>query len=196
MTAVVDIGTPRPGQRACFQSYRGDLLRYFWSLILNVLLSYCRFIIRIMASQCQKIGFWFLLHHSIPWGDWVIYLIRHRIETQLIRRSVLARSLMPRNHLNVWWIEHITDTSCVNRSRNTLLAAALRDEEWVLWMDVDLHMWLLYHRSDMIVLLYLDWMKTHLYRYPKDIIHQLLSAHKSIVVPNVVMRYIYSRFSC
>ena len=53
----------------------------------------------------------------------------------------------------------------MNRSRNSLVAAALRDEEWVLWMDVDLH------------------------TYPKDIIQRLLSAHKSIVVPNVVMRY-------
>lgn len=66
---------------------------------------------------------------------------RHSIQTQLVRRAVLARS------------------------RNALVAAALREEEhWVLWIDVDVN------------------------AYPTDVIQQLLSAHRSVVVPNVVMK--------
>ena len=46
------------------------------------------------------------------------------------------------------------------RSRNVLLQGALRDEAWVLWIDVDLLSW------------------------PPDVIEQLLAAKKRLVVPN------------
>jgi glycosyltransferase involved in cell wall biosynthesis len=48
------------------------------------------------------------------------------------------------------------------RSRNRLLANALRDEDWVLWLDVDL----------------VD--------YPADLIQRLLAAQREIVVPHCV----------
>ncbi len=50
------------------------------------------------------------------------------------------------------------------KSRNHLLFAALREEEWVLWIDVDV----------------VD--------YPPDILGQLLAAGKDIVQPHCVMR--------
>jgi GT2 family glycosyltransferase len=51
----------------------------------------------------------------------------------------------------------------IAKSRNILLSQALTDEEWVLWIDVDLHY------------------------YPPDVIEQLLAAEKEIVVPHCVL---------
>jgi GT2 family glycosyltransferase len=53
--------------------------------------------------------------------------------------------------------------SVMARARNRLLFAALRDEEWVLWMDVDLE------------------------SYPADVLEQLLAASRDIVVPHCVV---------
>ncbi len=50
--------------------------------------------------------------------------------------------------------------SILARSRNYLLSGALQDEDWVLWLDVDV------------------------LRYPADIIEAFLSSKKDIVVPN------------
>lgn len=66
---------------------------------------------------------------------------RHTDEIQVIRRSVLARS------------------------RNHLLFHALDDEDWVLWLDVDL------------------------LEYPPDIIETLLATGKDIVQPHCVLEY-------
>jgi hypothetical protein len=60
---------------------------------------------------------------------------------QLMRRSVLARS------------------------RNHLLFRALDDEDWVLWLDVDVE------------------------EYPADIIGRLLATRRSIITPNCVTQY-------
>jgi glycosyltransferase involved in cell wall biosynthesis len=49
------------------------------------------------------------------------------------------------------------------RARNRLLAAALEDEEWVLWLDVDVT------------------------SYPADVIQQLLAAGRDIVAPHCVV---------
>jgi hypothetical protein len=49
------------------------------------------------------------------------------------------------------------------KARNRLLSAALADEDWVLWLDVDVS------------------------RYPADVLRRLLGAHKSIVTPHCVM---------
>ncbi|MGA7669416.1 MAG: hypothetical protein WBW04_03290 [Nitrolancea sp.] len=51
------------------------------------------------------------------------------------------------------------------RSRNQLLARALGDEDWVLWLDVDL------------------------IEFPPDIIERLLHSEKSIVQPHCVLNY-------
>lgn len=53
----------------------------------------------------------------------------------------------------------------IARARNTLLTLALRpDADWVLWVDSDL------------------------WAYPPDIVQRLLSANRSILVPNCVMK--------
>lgn len=51
------------------------------------------------------------------------------------------------------------------RARNHLLFGALRDEEWVLWLDVDV------------------------VEYPSDIVDQLLALDRDIVHPNCVIDY-------
>ena len=53
--------------------------------------------------------------------------------------------------------------SIIARSRNHLLARALDDEDWVLWIDVDV----------------ID--------YPRDVIQRLLATQKHIVTPNCVL---------
>jgi len=51
------------------------------------------------------------------------------------------------------------------RSRNYLLSKALQEQQWVLWLDVDI------------------------IEYPADIIEQLLATKKNIVHPNCVLEY-------
>ena len=62
--------------------------------------------------------------------------------------------------------------SILARSRNHLLFGALRDEDWVLWLDVDV------------------------IEYPRDIIHRLLAAGKDILVPHCVKDYGGFTFDC
>ena len=75
-------------------------------------------------------------HYRIPSGQ-----VRGDVAIQMERRSVLAQS------------------------RNQLLAAALRDEDWVLWLDVDVD------------------------EYQADIIDQLLARDKDILTPHCVLEY-------
>lgn len=56
-----------------------------------------------------------------------------------------------------------TRRSIISKSRNFLLSGALRDEEWVLWIDADVARW------------------------PADVIQQLLAVEKEIVVPNCLV---------
>ncbi len=58
--------------------------------------------------------------------------------------------------------EQFTRRSILARSRNLLMFSALRDEDWVLWMDAGLLSW------------------------PADMIERLLSAEENIVVPHCV----------
>lgn len=51
------------------------------------------------------------------------------------------------------------------KARNRLLSAALRDEDWVLWLDVDLE------------------------DYPADVLERLLAAGKDIVTPHCVLEW-------
>jgi hypothetical protein len=53
--------------------------------------------------------------------------------------------------------------SVLARSRNYLLSRALRDEDWVLWLDFDV------------------------VHYPPDVIDQLLATGKDVVVPHCVL---------
>jgi hypothetical protein len=65
------------------------------------------------------------------------------------------------------WAGHIQvkRRTILARSRNHLLFRALDDEDWVLWLDVDV------------------------IEYPPDIIEKLLESGKEIVQPNCVKRY-------
>lgn len=62
------------------------------------------------------------------------------------------------------WQEHLqyARRSVMARSRNRLVQAALGDEDWVLWLDCDLH------------------------AYPADLLQNLLAVEKDIVVPHCV----------
>ncbi len=65
------------------------------------------------------------------------------------------------------WTEHIQEErrTVLAKSRNHLLFRALNDEDWVLWLDVDV------------------------IEYPPDIIERLLAAGKEIVQPHCVLDY-------
>ena len=59
--------------------------------------------------------------------------------------------------------EQLRRRSVLAKARNRLLAGALADEDWVLWLDVDL------------------------VEYPPDLIDQLLDARQDIVVPHCIL---------
>ena len=59
----------------------------------------------------------------------------------------------------------LTRRSVLARSRNHLLFRALRDEDWVLWLDVDV------------------------IEYPPDVIQRLLATRKHIVTPHCVLEH-------
>jgi glycosyltransferase involved in cell wall biosynthesis len=86
-------------------------------------------------------------------------LARDFRRAELYRRDFGFRSDLPR------WEPSIQRErrSTLARSRNYLLSCGLRDEEWVLWMDVDVA------------------------AYPPDLIEQLLASGKDIVVPHCVV---------
>ena len=65
------------------------------------------------------------------------------------------------------WLEHIQKErrSVLARSRNYLLFRALDDQDWVLWLDVDV------------------------VEYPPDIIERILAPAKDIVQPHCVVEY-------
>ncbi|MBN1148032.1 MAG: glycosyltransferase [Anaerolineales bacterium] len=75
---------------------------------------------------------------------------------ELVKRDYAYRSSLPRWEPS----EQRRRRSILARSRNYLLARALRDEDWVLWIDVDVARW------------------------PQDVIERLLAAGKQIVVPH------------
>ena len=80
------------------------------------------------------------------------------VRAELYKQDFGYHTLHPR-----WAVsEQFVRRSILARSRNLLLFSALRDEEWVLWMDVDLLSW------------------------PADMIESLLSVEEDIVVPHCV----------
>jgi UDP:flavonoid glycosyltransferase YjiC (YdhE family)/mannosyltransferase OCH1-like enzyme len=95
-------------------------------------------------------GTYALLQHQLP-------SLRQTFQrAELFKRDFHYQSLQPR------WSqgEQYRRRSILARSRNHLLVSALRDENWVLWIDADVARW------------------------PADITQQLLAAGKDIVVPN------------
>ena len=93
--------------------------------------------VRALRRQFRRVGLWKRdFGYQLPRG-----IHRGAAEIQLERRVVLARS------------------------RNHLLSHALDDEEWVLWLDVDV------------------------IEYPADIIEKLIATGKDIVQPHCVLDY-------
>ncbi len=84
---------------------------------------------------------------------------RRHGRTMLIKHDYAFRFTGPR------WAEAIQQRrrEVLARSRNRLLSHALRDEQWVLWLDVDL----------------VD--------YPPDLIARLLASGKKVIVPHCVL---------
>ena len=88
---------------------------------------------------------------------------RPELETQFRRVSIFKHDYGYQSKLPRWVASQQVKRRCtLAKSRNTLLMRALQDEAWVLWLDVDL------------------------ISYPPDVIEQLLSAEKSIVVPHCI----------
>jgi GT2 family glycosyltransferase len=83
------------------------------------------------------------------------------LQTEFAKVSVFKRDYAYRSSLPRWEpSQQFKRCSIIAKSRNYLLSAALEDEEWVLWIDVDVARW------------------------PDDVIEQLLTAEKDIVAPN------------
>jgi hypothetical protein len=82
------------------------------------------------------------------------------------RRVELHKRDFGFHHRGPRWATAIQRTrrSILARSRNHLLQAALRDEDWVLWLDADV------------------------IEYPADIVETLLATGKDLVVPHCVTR--------
>lgn len=85
-------------------------------------------------------------------------LAREFRRAELFRHDFDFRSELPRWDPGIQRRRRAT----LARSRNYLLSRALRDEEWVLWMDVDVA------------------------AYPPDLLEQLLAPEREIVVPHCV----------
>ena len=89
----------------------------------------------------------------------VLPLLRERyVRAELFKRDFGYRPSRPRWDIS----EQFTRRSILARSRNLLMNLALRDEDWVLWMDIDLLRW------------------------PADAIERLLSPGEDIIVPHCV----------
>ena len=91
-----------------------------------------------------------------------------RLQRQLRRASLWKHDFgyeMPRGRHRSWEPAQPQRRSVLAKARNTLLFRALDDEDWVLWLDVDV------------------------IEYPADIIQRLLASGGDIVHPNCVLEY-------
>ena len=79
-------------------------------------------------------------------------------KVSLFKRDYAYRSFLPRWEKN----QQFRRRSILAKSRNYLLSRALENEEWVLWIDVDVARW------------------------PEDVIERLLAVQKDIVVPHCI----------
>jgi hypothetical protein len=104
-------------------------------------------------------------------SDGTFELLQPRVEA--LRRRFRAACLFKRDFGFVLpsgvprWAEgiQVQRRSVLAKSRNQLLFRALDDEQWVLWLDVDV------------------------VEYPPDVVERLLAAGKDIVTPNCVLHY-------
>ncbi len=98
---------------------------------------------------------------------------RARIQIARLRRELRRAQLwqqdfgyqIPRGRHRTWQPAQVQRRMVLAKARNTLLFRALDDEDWVLWLDVDV----------------ID--------YPADLIERLLAVGGDIVHPNCVLEY-------
>jgi len=91
-----------------------------------------------------------------------------RLQRELRRASLWSHDFgyqLPRGRHRSWQPAQVQRRMVLAKARNTLLFRALDDEEWVLWLDVDV----------------ID--------YPADIIERLLATGADIAHPNCVLEY-------
>jgi len=92
---------------------------------------------------------------------------RRLVGDQMFRRTLLVKKdfgfHMPPGIPRYSSVYQATRRAVLARARNHLLFAALNDEDWVLWLDVDV------------------------VEYPSDIVEQLLSVERDIVHPHCVI---------
>jgi peptide chain release factor subunit 1 len=104
-------------------------------------------------------------------SDGTYELLEQRLERSCPRfsRKVLLKKdfgfVMPDHEPRYSAVFQPQRRAVLARARNHLLFRALRDEDWVLWLDVDV------------------------VEYPRDIIEQLLACNADIVQPNCVVQY-------
>ncbi len=117
-------------------------------------------------------------HHSLSLGiiegdssDGTFEAVRRRLESSLPRfqRKVLLKKdfgfVMPEGVPRYTAVYQAQRRAVLARARNHLLFRALRDEDWVLWLDADV------------------------IEYPADIVERLLALDRDIVHPNCVTTY-------
>lgn len=111
----------------------------------------------------EKISLAFLESDSDD-GTWDhLNLVLPDLRKQYARVELFKKDFNYRPASERWAMnEQLKRRTVMAYSRNALLSRALRDEEWVLWMDVDLLSW------------------------PGDALRQLLATGKDIVVPHCV----------
>jgi Anp1 len=92
--------------------------------------------------------------------------VERRLAAEDFRRKTLVKKdfgfQMPENIPRYTAVYQATRRAILARSRNNLLFRALHDEEWVLWLDVDV------------------------VKYPEEILEQLISFDRDIVHPHCV----------
>ena len=96
-----------------------------------------------------------------------LHALRDELDARFSRVTLLRRDFgfrMPPGVPRWTWEFQLVRRTVLAKSRNHLLVGALADEDWVLWLDVDV----------------VD--------YPADVLERLLATGKDIVMPHCVVR--------
>jgi hypothetical protein len=128
-----------------------DFFPQYWQNLLDLTYPRDKISLGFLESDSTDTTF-NLLEENLPW------LQQQFRNVHLYRRNFNFQPTQPRWKARIQFQRR----SILAKSRNFLLHQALRDEDWVLWLDVDV----------------VD--------YPNDIIEQLLETGKEIFVPNCV----------
>jgi Anp1 len=128
-------------------------LPYYFSNLLRLQYPLDRVSLGILESDSRDNTFK-AIEHNLP------ALRTHFRRVELYKRDYHFQLTTPRWNNRI----QIKRRSILAKSRNFLLSKCLDDEEWVLWLDVDLC------------------------SYPADILHHLLAVDKAIVTPECVLQ--------